>query len=197
MTRRSPDGTQRSARHSGAPVTAHAACLRWLHRRGHPSTRGVEPRAVTVPKTPTPLLPPPGDATGPACAPWGCTASPTGPAHSPRGTRQQPSSTPRLQPSPSTPPPSLLYASGFGPNLVRQEPIWSPDASRASFLGLGSTQGGGQPLLEAAGIEAAKGGSASTRDQRHTPVFPLKMGRPSVRASPCASVRFGPWNGND
>ncbi len=48
---------------------------------------------------------------------------------------------------------STWEAFGFGPNLVRQEPIWSPEASRAFFLGVGSTQGGGQPLLEAAGIE--------------------------------------------
>ena len=71
-----PDGPQRSTRHSGAPVTAHAACCRWLQRRGHPSSRGVEPRAVTLPKTPTPLLPPPGVATEPACAPGGRTVSP-------------------------------------------------------------------------------------------------------------------------
>ena len=49
---------------------------------------------------------------------------------------------------------------------------------------VGSTQGGGQPLVDAAGIEAAKGGSALTWDQR-TPVFPLKMRRPFVRASCC------------
>jgi len=104
-----PDGTQRSARHCGAPVTAHAACLRWLQRRGHPSTRGVEPRAVTVPKTPTPLLPPPGEATGPACAPWGCTASP--PAR--RTALVAPVSSPPLPLFTSTPPsigpPSALY----------------------------------------------------------------------------------------
>ena len=47
--------------------------------------------------------------------------------------------------------------------------------------------------VEAAGIEAARGGDASTRDQRHILIFPLKMGRPSVRASPGASVRFGPF----
>jgi len=43
----------------------------------------------------------------------------------------------------------------FGPDLVRQESIGSPKEIRASALGLGSTQGGGQPVLEAAGIEAA------------------------------------------
>ena len=79
----------------------------------------------------------------------------TSTAHSPPGTRQQPSSTSLFQPSPSTGPPSRLYAGGFGPNLVRQEPIWSPKMLHASSLGVSSTQGGGQPLLEAAGIEAA------------------------------------------
>jgi hypothetical protein len=60
------------------------------------------------------------DAHAPAASPWGATWASvcpmglyrvsTGPAHSPRGTRQQPSSTPRLQPSPSTRPPFRLYA---------------------------------------------------------------------------------------
>ncbi len=47
--------------------------------------------------------------------------------------------------------------------------------------------------VEVAGIEAANGGSALPPDQSHTPVFPLKMERPSVRASSGASVRFGPF----
>ncbi|WP_395857834.1 alpha/beta hydrolase family protein [Cystobacter fuscus] len=34
-------------------------------------------------------------------------------------------------------------ASRFGPNLVRQESIWSPKASRASSLGVGSAHSGG------------------------------------------------------
>ena len=44
-------------------------------------------------------------------------------------------------------------------------------------------ESGGLLCLEAAAIEpAAKSGAVPTRDQR-PPVFPLKMGRPSVRAS--------------
>jgi hypothetical protein len=50
--------------------------------------------------------------------------------------------------------------------------------SASSSLGVGSTQRGGQPLLEAAGIEAAKDGSASTREQRRTPRFPSENGAP-------------------
>ena len=49
---------------------------------------------------------------------------------------------------------------------------------RTSLLGVGSTEGGGQPRLEAAGIEAAKAGSAPTRGQRHTPRFPSENGAP-------------------
>ena len=51
--------------------------------------------------------------------------------------------------------------SRFGPNLVRQEPIWSPEASRASSLEEGSAQSGGQPLVEAVGIEAASDKTAA------------------------------------
>jgi hypothetical protein len=71
------------------------------------------------------------------------------------------------------------------------------DISRAligrSALAPKAIRASSQPLLEAAGIEAAKGGSAPTRDQRPRIVFPLKTGRPSVRVSPGSSVRFGPF----
>jgi hypothetical protein len=74
------------------------------------------------PKTPTPLLPPPGAC----CAQWRCTVSPTSTAHSPRGTRQQPSSTPRFLPSPSTGPiPPIRKAPRFRTSS-KASPCWLP-----------------------------------------------------------------------
>jgi hypothetical protein len=45
--------------------------------------------------------------------------------------------------------------SGFGPNLVRQELIWSPSAIRTSSSRAGVVHSGGVLLVEAAGIEPA------------------------------------------
>jgi cytochrome c-type biogenesis protein CcmH/NrfG len=56
-------------------------------------------------------------------------------AHSPRGTRQQPSSTPRLLPSPSTPPPSLLCAEA---NVE----LYPEDANAYDSLGEGYLEAG-------------------------------------------------------
>jgi hypothetical protein len=116
--------------------------------------RGVEPRAVTLPRTPTALLPPLGghlgrrvpDGAAPPLHRHGAQ-----PSWHPAATLLDPS-LPALPLNRSPIPP---IRRGFGPNLVRQEPIWSPKAIHASLLGVGSTQGGGQPLLEATGIEPA------------------------------------------
>jgi hypothetical protein len=51
--------------------------------------------------------------------------------------------------------PAWRTALGLPSAAFLQESIWYPKASRASSLGGGSAQSGGQPLLEAAGIEPA------------------------------------------
>jgi hypothetical protein len=154
------EASQRGARDFGAPGTAHGRCE---PDPGASATPGRRVLRLTPPQ-PRDLMPLPRSSWEGGLgrhAQGGCVASPPARLHSSAGTRQRPSSAPLHQPSPSTRPLSCLYAYAalyayrFGPNLVRQEPIWSPKMLHASSLGVGSTQGGGQPLLEAAGIEPA------------------------------------------
>jgi len=85
----------------------------------------------------------------------------------------------------------LLPAVTPGPPLhVEESPVSKPLELVCLRIWSDKNQLGPQ---EAAGIEAAKGGSAFPRDQRSTPVFPLETEHLSVRASPGASIRFGPF----
>ena len=78
----------------------------------------------------------------------------------------------QLTPSPaggrqwSASPPARATALAGATVPSHPAPVSSVKLIRASSLGVDSTQGGGQSLVEAAGIEPAKAGSASTRDQR-------------------------------
>lgn len=56
--------------------------------------------------------------------------------------------------------------SGFGPNLVRQELLWSPSAIRTSSSGAGTAHSGGLLPVEAAGIEPAPGGAKTPTKSR-------------------------------
>ena len=117
-------------------------CLRqvraWPQREGHPRPRGVEAQAARA-NRPSPLPRPPGRAAWAACAPRGCTAAPawlTARGAPVSGPPRPLCSNPHPQHGPHSSYAHAL-ASRFGPNLVRQESIWSPKASRAPLLGGG------------------------------------------------------------
>jgi hypothetical protein len=74
------------------------------------------------------------------------------------------------------------------PNLVRQEPIWSPEASRAFSLEVGSAQSGGQPLVEAAGIEPTPGGANPLAESRPYLVTARNDSESLSRSVPCRPV---------
>ncbi|REG34849.1 hypothetical protein ATI61_103763 [Archangium gephyra] len=169
------EGSRRGESDSGAPGVAHGECA------PGPCARAAPERVVLKLKPPQPAkrarhLPRPSweGGWGRRVPQSGCAASPPAwhTAHmSPSAVVLGPPWPLCTSPLPQPQRPlsclyacAYAYAYAFGPNLVRQEPIWSPKMLHASSLGVGSTQGGGQTLLEAAGIEPAASVSlAATR----------------------------------
>ena len=81
------------------------------------------------------------------------------------------------------------------PPLLRQEPIWSPKMLHASSLGLGSTQGGGQPLLEAAGIEPVSKAIENPKQDVLLPAIALILLGFVIPSRPVSSRSIPRWRG--
>jgi hypothetical protein len=104
------------------------------------------------------------------------------------GTRQRPSSASLLSPGPFNTAPILLMRSGFGPNLVLQEPIWSRNISPALFFRGNSLESGGLLSVEAAGIEPAPGGAKPLAESRPYLVTARNDWESLSRRVPCRPV---------
>jgi hypothetical protein len=198
------DGSQWGTRHSGAARIALAACEAGPGAGATPA--GVVLRCSTQPTGPSPPLP---HRAPHATAAWVGVylKGLRGLSSRPRSLLSRLLSAALL--GPSSPVLALNMASippmrmrrlhgGFGPNLVRQEPIWPPHAIRISSLGADSAQSGGLFCLGAAGIEPAAGGfpapgAAEERDAASQRPHGKRTGR-GTGLKPAVPSPSWPWS---